>query len=125
MKTQKELNITYRGDFYGFENTPFSKTCCDTAINNCTTPSEIERIRTYQNSLYQESDADDIQRAINYTVTRFLKMDKTFNNALDSLKRWKYVYNLMQSYKKEFPDKTFNTKSFYRLKDDIVNELFK
>lgn len=74
---------------------------------------------------YQESDYDQIQKVINYTVVRFIKMDKTFDNAVDTLKRYKYVRDLIQDYNTTFPNKIFNTKAFDRLKDDIINELFK
>lgn len=74
---------------------------------------------------YQESDFEQIQKVINYTVVRFIKMDKTFDNAVDTLKRYKYVRDLIQDYNNTFPNKKFNTKAFDRLKDDIINELFK
>jgi hypothetical protein len=74
---------------------------------------------------YKESDYEQIQKAINYTVVRFIKTDKTFNNTIDTLKRWKYVRDMIQEYHTEFPHIQFNLKSFNRLKEDIIKELFK
>ena len=125
MKTLKELGFDYKGDFYGFELIPFSKQSCLKALSNSEKPSEIARIKEYENSLYKESDREDIQKAINYTVVRWIKMEKTFNNTVDSLKRWKYVDELISSYKKEFPDKNFNVKSFQRMKNELIEELFR
>lgn len=122
MKTLKELGIDCKGDFYGFDSIPLRK---GSVLQLVTKGEDTKALTLYLSTLYKESDYDQIQKAINYTVVRFLKMDKNFANALDSLKRWKYVRDMMEEYNAEYPDKQFNVKSFNRLKEDIINELFK
>lgn len=82
-------------------------------------------LQSYIQEGYKESDHIQIQKVINYTVVRFIKTEKTFSNTIDTLKRWKYVRNLIKEYNTIFPNVQLNLKSFNRLKDDITNELFK
>lgn len=82
-------------------------------------------LHSYIQEGYKDTDFEQIQKVINYTVVRFIKTDKTFNNTIDTLKRWKYVRDIIKEYNTVFPDKHFNLKSFNRLREDIINELFK
>lgn len=126
MKTGKELECEYKGSFFGFEMMVLSKGVANEIFNNPKTPQYVKnRLLPYIQSLYTESDFEAIQKAVNYTVVRWIKMDKNFNNTLDSLNRWKYVKKMMEEYNKEFPQKSFNVKSFDRMKEELIIELFK
>lgn len=125
MKTGKELDCEYKGSFFGIETMVMSKGIANEILNNPKTPQYVKnRLLSYVQSLYQESDFEAIQKAVNYTVVRWIKMEKNYNNTLDTLNRWKYVKKLMEEYNMEFPH-SFNVKSFDRMKEEIIEELFK
>lgn len=125
MKSLKDLEIEYKGSFFGFEMMVLSKGFANEILSNPKTPQYVKnRLTPYIQSLYTESDFEAIQKAVNYTVVRWIKMEKNFNNALDSLNRWKYVKRMMEEYNIEFPQKSFNVKSFDRMKDELIIELF-
>lgn len=126
MKTIKDLEIEYKGSFFGFEMMVLSKGVANEILNNPKTPQYVKnRLTPYVQSLYTESDFEAIQKAVNYTVVRWIKMEKNYSNTLDTLNRWKYVKKLMEEYNIEFPQKSFNVKSFDRMKEEIIEELFK
>jgi hypothetical protein len=126
METFKDLDIEYKGSFFGIEMMVLSKGFANEIFSNPKTPQYVKnRLTPYIQSLYTESDFEAIQKAVNYTVVRWIKMEKNFTNALDSLNRWKYVKRMMEEYNIEFPQKSFNVKSFDRMKDELVIELFK
>lgn len=126
MKTIKDLEIEYKGSFFGIETMVLSKGFANEILSNPKTPQYVKnRLLPYVQSLYQESDFEAIQKAVNYTVVRWIKMEKNFNNTLDTLNRWKYVKRMMEEYNIEFPQKSFNVKSFDRMKDEIIEQLFK
>lgn len=126
LKKIKDLDIEYKGSFFGIERMVLSKGVANEILNNPKTPQYVKnRLLPYVQSLYTESDSEAIQKAVNYTVVRWIKMEKNFNNALDSLNRWKYVKKLMEEYNIEFPQKSFNVKSFDRMKEEIITELFR
>lgn len=116
IKTYKELGLQNKSFFQG-----------EDMILSMGKAKEINSpsLQAYIDTGYQESDYDQIQKVINYTVVRWIKIEKNFTNTIDSLKRYKYVNQLIQEYNTLFPNKQFNLKSFNRLKDDIINELFK
>lgn len=125
MKTGKELDIEYKGSFFGFEMIVLSKGFANEMLSKPKTPQYVKnRLLPYIQSLYTESDFESIQKAVNYTVVRWIKMDKNWNNTLDSLNRWKYVKRMMEEYNIEFPQKSFNVKSFDRMKEEIIEHLF-
>ena len=126
MKTIKELDCEYKGSFFGFEMMVLSKGIANEILSNPKTPQYVKnRLLPYVQSLYTESDFEAIQKAVNYTVVRWIKMEKNWNNTLDTLNRWKYVKKLMEEYNIEFPNKSFNVKSFDRMKEEIIEQLFK
>lgn len=125
MKTLKDLDIEYKGSFFGFEMMVLSKGVANEILSNPKTPQYVKnRLLPYVQSLYTESDFEAIQKAVNYTVVRWIKMEKNFNNTLDTLNRWKYVKRMMGEYNIEFPQKSFNVKSFDRMKEEIIEGLF-
>ena len=125
LKIIKELDIEYKGSFFAFEQIVLSKDVANELLNNSNTPQYIKnRLQSYIQSIYQESDYEQIQKTVNYTVVRWIKMERNWNNTLDSLNRWKYVKRMMEEYNKEFPNKIFNVKSFDRMKSEIIEYLF-
>lgn len=125
IKSIKDLEIEYKGSFFGIETMVLSKGIANEILSNPKTPQYVKnRLTPYIQSLYTESDFEAIQKAVNYTVVRWIKMDKNYNNTLDSLNRWKYVKSLMEEYNIEFPQKSFNVKSFDRMKEEIIEGLF-
>ena len=125
MKSLKDLDIEYKGSFFGIEAMVLSKGIANEILNNPKTPQYVKnRLLPYVQSLYIESDFEAIQKAVNYTVVRWIKMEKNWNNTLDTLNRWKYVKKLMEEYNIEFPNKSFNVKSFDRMKEEIIEGLF-
>lgn len=125
METLKDLEIEYKGSFFGFETMVLSKGVANEILSNPKTPQYVKnRLLPYVQSLYTESDFEAIQKAVNYTVVRWIKMEKNYSNTLDTLNRWKYVKKLMEEYNIEFPQKSFNVKSFDRMKEEIIEGLF-
>lgn len=125
LKIIKDLDIEYKGSFFAFEQIVLSKGVANELLNNSNTPQYIKnRLQSYIKSIYQESDYEQIQKTVNYTVVRWIKMERNWNNTLDSLNRWKYVKRMMEEYNKEFPNKIFNVKSFDRMKSEIIEYLF-
>ena len=125
MKSLKDLDIEYKGSFFGFEMMVLGKGVANEILSNPKTPQYVKnRLLPYIQSLYTESDFEAIQKAVNYTVVRWIKMEKNWNNTLDTLNRWKYVKKLMEEYNIEFPNKSFNVKSFDRMKEEIIEGLF-
>ena len=117
--------IEYKGSFFGFEMMVLSKGIANQILSNPKTPQYVKnRLLPYVQTLYTESDFEAIQKAVNYTVVRWIKMEKNWNNTLDTLNRWKYVKNMMEEYNIEFPNKNFNVKSFDRMKEEIITILF-
>ena len=116
LKRYKEIGITNKSFFQGDDIV--LSICKAKELNN-------PRLKSYIETGYEENDFEIIQKTINYTTVRFLKMEKNFTNTIDTLKRWLYVRDLVADYNNSFPDKQFNLKSFNRLKDDIIKELFK
>ena len=125
MKSLKDLEIEFKGSFFGIEAMVLSKGIANEILSNPKTPQYVKnRLQPYIQSLYTESDFEAIQKAVNYTVVRWIKMEKNWNNTLDTLNRWKYVKKLMEEYNIEFPNKSFNVKSFDRMKEEIIEGLF-
>lgn len=81
-------------------------------------------LQAYIDTGYQESDYDQIQKVINYTVVRWIKTDRQLKNVYDCYKRWKYVKDLYTEYNTVYPNKQFNTKSFERMKNELIDVMF-
>lgn len=116
LKTYKDLGLNNKSFFQG-----------DDIVLAISKAKEINstKLKSYIYNGYSVEDFDIIQKTINYTIVRFIKMEKNFVNTVDTLKRWLYVRDLVKEYNEVYPDKEFNLKSFNRLKEDIVRELFK
>lgn len=72
---------------------------------------------------YTAQDADLIQKLINYTVVTYIKTDKQ-KNLMNNIRRWKYTNNTIKEYKSVFPSANLNTKSFDRMKEELIEMLF-
>ena len=116
LKTYKDLGLSNKSFFQG-----------DDIVLSISRAKEInsKNLQSYIDSSYSEEDFEIIQKTINYTVVRWIKIEKNFTNTVDSLKRWRYVRDLFLDYNKDFPNKKFNVKSFNRMKDEIKEEIFK
>ena len=115
VKTYKELGLQNKSFFQG-----------EDMIVSMTRAKEINSpaLQDYINTGYQESDYDQIQKVIKYVVVRWIKTDRQLKNIYDCYKRWKYVKDLYKEYNEVFPDKQFNTKSFDRMKDELISYMF-
>lgn len=116
MKTGKELLINDKF----FENTVISKGKGEELYN--TSPNPILK-RYIDEFNYTQQDGEQIQKLINYTVVTFIKTDKV-KNIMNNIRRWKYTNQTVKEYKAQFPNHQFNTKSFERMKEELIDILF-
>lgn len=116
MKTGKELNISDKF----LENTIINKGMGEEMYKS--SPNPI--LKSYiDNFIYTREDNDKIQKLINYTVVTYIKTDKV-KNLMNNIKRWKYTNQTIKEYKASFPSANFNTKSFDRMKEELIELLF-
>lgn len=116
MKTGKELNISDKW----LENTIVNKETGEHYLN-CSPNSLLKEY--VDNFQYHENHKEQIQKLINYTVVTFIKTDKV-KNMMNNVRRWKYTNRTINEFKKVFPSVSFNTKSFDRMKDELIDMLF-
>lgn len=116
MKTGKELNITDKW----LENTIVNKETGEEIYKS--SPNFV--LKDYiDNFQYKEEDKEQIQKLINYTVVTFIKTDKV-KNMMNNVRRWRYTNRTINEFKSVFPSVSFNTKSFDRMKDELIDLLF-
>lgn len=116
LKTYKDLGLTNKSFFQG-----------DDIVLSIAKAKEINSasLKSYIDNGYSEEDFDIIQKTINYTVVRWIKTDRSDKNVFDSYKRWRYVKQLILDYNTVFPNKMFNTKSYDKMKTELIECMFK
>lgn len=119
---------------YQFSTTPISKAKAMEIIgmvNDIKKTNQMSDIQLIINKLndyilnfrYDIGDKDTIQRLVNYTVARYIKTDRK-ENLLTNVQLWRYTKSVITEYVTQFPDCKFNTKSFDKMKDELISMLF-
>ena len=126
----RKLNNT----LYQFSATPISKAKAMEIIgmvNDIKKTNQMSDIQLIINKLndyvlnfrYEVGDKDTIQRLVNYLIARYIKTDRN-ENLMTNVQLWRYTKSVMTEYVTQFPDCKFNTKSFDKMKDELISMLF-
>ena len=119
---------------FQFSTTPISKAKAIELIDMMTMikkTNQMPDIQLYMNKLeryifdfkYEDGDKDVIQRLINYSVARYIKTDRN-ENLMTNVQLWRYAKSVVKEYVTQFPECSFNTKSFDKMKDELISMLF-
>lgn len=126
----RNLNNT----LYQFSTTPISKGKAIEILdmlNHIKRTNQMSDIQLYTNKIndyvlnfkYDIGDKDTIQRLVNYTVARYIKTDRK-ENLITNVQLWRYAKSIITEYVTNYPDTNFNTKSFDKMKVELISMLF-
>lgn len=126
----RKLNNT----LYQFSATPISKGKAIEILdmlNHIKRTNQMSDIQLYTNKIndyvlnfrYEVGDKDTIQRLVNYLIARYIKTDRK-ENLITNVQLWRYAKSIITEYVTQFPDCKFNTKSFDKMKDELISMLF-
>lgn len=126
----RNLNNT----LYQFSATPISKGKAIEILdmlNHIKRTNQMSDIQLYTNKIndyvlnfkYDIGDKDTIQRLVNYTVARYIKTDRK-ENLITNVQLWRYAKSIITEYVTNYPDTNFNTKSFDKMKVELISMLF-
>lgn len=121
-------------NLYQFSATPISKGKAIEILdmlNHIKRTNQMSDIQLYTNKIndyvlnfkYDIGDKDTIQRLVNYTVARYIKTDRK-ENLLTNVQLWRYAKSIITEYVTNYPDTNFNTKSFDKMKVELISMLF-